>query len=218
MRIVVLANHEHGLTLIEVLVIIGVIAILACVFLPATEPNKARAERIMCVNNLKQCGLAFTIWEGNHGDKFPMDVVETNGGTAEFTSGPNLWRHFQVMSNELSTPKVLICPADSRLAATNFISLRNSNISYFVGLSATETDPQSILFGDRNITNGTPIRNGILELTTNHPAGWTSEMHRGVENIALADGSVQQVSTAGLRNGLANSGLTNRLQMPIVEQ
>jgi len=53
-----------------------------------------------------------------------------------------------------------------------------------------------ILSGDHNITNGTPVRNGLLELTTGNPAGWTAEMHNKVGNIGLADGSVQPVSIA----------------------
>jgi len=66
----------------------------------------------------------------------------------------------------------LICPADDRFAATNFTFLSNSNISFFIGLDATETDPQSFLSGDRNLTNGTPIQNGILKLMPNRATGW----------------------------------------------
>jgi hypothetical protein len=151
---------------------------------------------------------------------YPMHVAGTNGGTMDFITGPNVFRHFQVMSNELSTPFILICPAEydrNRFVATNFAQLSNSNISYFVGMDANETNPQLILAGDRNLTNGTPIRNGILELTTNAPTGWTAEMHREVGNIALADGSVQQVTTMGLRTAVENTGMaTNHLQMPIL--
>lgn len=147
-----------------------------------------------------------------------MSVSETNGGTMEFAPGPDEWRHFQLMSNELNTPKVLICPTDwasARAWATNFSMLENSNLSYFIGPDVSETDPQGLLSGDRNITNGTPIRNGILELTTNTPASWTAEMHNKVGNILLSDGSVQQITWFGLRTAVANtSNFTNRLQMP----
>jgi prepilin-type processing-associated H-X9-DG protein len=138
----------------------------------------------------------------------------------DFVTGPNAFRHFQVLSNQLSTPLILICPAESdrvRYAATNFINFCNSNISYFVGVDANDSNPQMILYGDHNITNGTPVKNGLLELTTNRLAGWTSETHNKVGNVALADGSVQQLSIVGLQNTIANTGLaTNRLQMPIL--
>jgi prepilin-type N-terminal cleavage/methylation domain-containing protein len=220
MRTTLSTNREQGLTLVELFVVMAIIAVFAIMVtdLSATPRAKTRALRIQCVNNLKQTGLAFRVWEGDQQVIFPMQRSTTNGGTMEFTTGPNLWRHFQVMSNELSTPKVLICPADeSRNAATNFAFLRNSNISFFVGVDASETNPQLILSGDRNITNGTPIKNGILEVSSNQPAGWAAEMHNKVGNVALSDGSLQQISSTGLRSAIENSGgFTNRLQMPVL--
>jgi hypothetical protein len=83
-------------------------------------------------------------------------------------------------------------------------------------LDAVETDPQGILTGDHNITNGTAIRNGILELTTNHPAGWTAKMHGKSGIIVSADGSVQMTGTAALRAIIADAGtFTNHLLMPV---
>lgn len=205
----------------ELFVVIAVIAVLAIMVYPGGRiMDKERALRVQCVNNLQQIGLADRVWEtevGN-GTNYPIGVSVTNGGSMEFIIGPNEWRHFQIISNELYTPKVLICPTDSQMPATNFAFLRNSNISYFVGIDAVnETDPQRILSGDRNITNGTPIKNGILELTPNQPAGWTAEMHEKVGNLLLSDGSVSQVSRSGLQTAVANTGIaTNRLQMPIL--
>lgn len=218
MKIPLCNQRERGLTLVELFVVIAILAFLAMMVYPGGQKDKARALRIQCVNNLKQIGLATRVWEGDHGDKFPWNIPGTNGGTMEFTTGLNEWRHFQIMSNELSTPKVLICPTDTaRVSATNFSFFSNSNISFFIGLDASQADPQSILSGDRNITNGTPIKNGILELSPNQPAGWTDEMHRKVGNITLSDGSVQQVTWFGLRNVMENTGtFTNRLQMPIL--
>lgn len=209
------------MTLVELLVVLAVIAVLGALILP---PMMSRA-RIYggpnCLSNLRQTGLAFRIWEGDNNDKYPMAVAATNGGAMEFTSGPNAFRIFQVMSNQLSTPKVLICPGETdkdRFLATNFVALCNSNISYFVDVDASgEMNPQMILSGDHNITNGTPIRNGLLRLTTNRLAGWTAEVHNKVGNILMADGSVQQDSTTGLQNQIADTGVvTNRLLMPIL--
>jgi len=196
----------NGFTLVALLVIVAVLAILAAMLLPALAAAKKKAQRINCVNNLKQCDLAFRIWEGDNNDKYPMDTPVANGGTKEYDTGADTFRHFQVMSNELSTPKILICPADTRTVAANFVRLKNANVSYFVGLDANEAYPQRLLDGDRNITGATDPENGILKLVPGGPAGWTTAMHNNQGNVGLADGSVQEFSNSGLRQALKYSG------------
>src|ERR1017187_8902413 len=207
---------RQGFTLVGLFVIIAVIAILAAILLPALASAKRKAQRINCVNNLKQDGLAFRIWEGDNGDKYPRAVSTNKGGTMEYAEDGNAFRHFQVMSNELSTPKILICPADDRTAAASFARLKNQNVSYFVGLDATEVRPQMLLTGDRNVTNGlSPVRS-VLELRPEIPAGWTEDLHNGQGNVGLSDGSVQQVTIDALRNAIKNSGdATNRIALPV---
>lgn len=202
-------NHTHAFTFIALLVVLAVLAILAAMLLPALAKAHDRARRIQCVNNLKQCGLAARIWEGDHDDKYPMAV-------SNILADGNVFPYFQVMSNELSTPKTLVCPADTRQPAEDFPHLSDENISYFVGLDATnDANPQMLLYGDRNITNGLTSIRGIQLLPPNRPAGWTESIHNKVGNVGLADGSVQQLSISGLQSTLKNTGdQTNRIELP----
>jgi len=211
-------RFSRGLTLIETLLAIALIVIFGMIMFSTPRTSKARAVRIACVSNLRQIGLASRVWADDHSDKFPWDVAKTNGGMMEFTSGPNLWQHFQIMSNELTTPTVLFCVAEaSWTPSTNFAFLNNSNISYFINLNAEKTNSQVLLSGDRNITNGTLIENGILKLTANHAAGWTDELHNRCGNILLADGSVLKVTRVSLQDAIAKGPVvTNRLLMPIL--
>jgi prepilin-type N-terminal cleavage/methylation domain-containing protein len=206
---------KRAFTLIELLVVIAVLAILAAMidFGPSRK-TKARAQRVHCVNNLKQVGLAFRIWPAN-GDRYQMGVTVTNGGTMEWAEGGNAFRHVQVMSNELNTPKILVCPTDSRTPAKDFQILSNSNLSYFIGLDASDTMPQMFLTGDRNITNGLAPERTVLMLPPDRPAGWTDTMHRKQGNVGLADGSVQAFTISMLREALKNTGdTTNRIALP----
>jgi competence protein ComGC len=229
MKIFVSRKAARALTLIEVLVIIAVLAVLVALILPALGKAKARASRIHCVNFMMQVGVAFKIWAANNGDKYPMQVSVTNGGTMELVQSGVVYRHFQVISNELNSPRVLFCPSDSdsgRTMATTFLThnltpgqvpfTSDKNTSYFVGVDATDSNPQMLLAGDRNITlNGITLTPGLHSLRTNELVGWNGEIHKNVGNVSLADGSVRAFTTPQLQGALQNTGVeTNRLAMP----
>lgn len=147
-----------------------------------------------------------------------MNVSVTDGGTLELMNTPDAWKAFQVMSNELSTPKVIYCPADSLRdrPATNFGADLKNKASYFIGLDARPNNPQAMLSGDDNFAiNGEPVKSGLLTLESNTPIVWTTARHHLAGNIGLADGSVQQLSNSGLTNLLPQTGLApNRLAIP----
>jgi prepilin-type processing-associated H-X9-DG protein len=206
-----------GLTFIELLIIITVLAVLAGILLPALSKTRPKTRRLPCVNNLKQVGLGFRIFAADHQGRFPMQVSTNEGGSMEYLNEGRASRHFLRLSNELSAPLLLYCPMDTqRKPATNFIWLRETTISYFVGLDSTELQPQTFLAGDRNLTtNGSPVKPGRVDLTTNMVVGWASTMHTNQGNVAMGDGSVQQFSGPRLAQALRGTGLaTNRFAAP----
>src|SRR5450756_2400603 len=153
MRIRRSRQTNQGLTLVEAVVVIFIIGGLAMMLVPALlAPNSHRVRRISCNNNLKQVDLAFRVWGGDNNDRYPMAVSVTNGGAMEWMTTPDAWKVFGVMSNELSTPKVIYCPQDALHGrpATNFTDDLKTHISYFIGVDATEANPQLLLSGDDN--------------------------------------------------------------------
>jgi type II secretory pathway pseudopilin PulG len=210
-------RQDSAMTLIELIVVCFVVAILTMMFLP-TLARPHRSSKIACTNNLKQTGLAFRIWAGDNNDKFPMEISVTNGGAMEWMETTNAWIAFQVMSNELSTPKVLLCPADSLPGnyATNFSDDLKNKISYFIGLDAVQTNNNSILSGDDNFSlAGVPVKSGGFYFASNAPVAWTKTRHQFSGNLALGDGSVLSLNNSGLTNQIHQTGLaTNRIFIP----
>jgi hypothetical protein len=95
----------------------------------ALAKAKAKAQSIACINNLKQLGLSVRIWAIDNANICPPDLLS--------------------MTNEMSTPKILFCPADTgRQAATGgWASYTSSNCSYeYLAPSAPDNEPFRVLF------------------------------------------------------------------------
>jgi hypothetical protein len=122
--------------------------------------------------------------------------------------------NYATMANELGqSAEIVTCPADERKPASTFSNLlANTNISYFVGVIANETYPQSLLGGDRNLGPGTtpgpgygfsPASGKGNDVIIKGPVCWSLKLHSdgnptGAGNILLGDGSVQQVTSVNL--------------------
>jgi prepilin-type processing-associated H-X9-DG protein len=212
-------------TLVEVLLVIGLAAILFMLLLPARVGRSKSPFPIRCFNNQKQIGLALRMFADDNNGQFPPQVSITNGGSMEFSSSNSAALHFRALSNYLGGALgIWHCPADqSKQPLTNKSALTDQNLSYFISVDATPVLTNAILAGDRNLqVAGQPVEPGLFTLTTNTAIGWTREMHKfkrnvtwvGCGNVLFVDGHVQRFE-ANLPIAIQRQGLaTNRLAVP----
>ncbi len=146
----------RAFTLIELLVVIAIIAILAALLLPALANAKRKAERIYCINNLKQVALACKIYADDNSGKIPYAYpqystwtntwcagnAETGGGMSSYYfygSDPQgiksgtIWPYTKNLG-------VYHCPADKRRSTTGVPAqyvgqpiLRSISMNSFMG-------------------------------------------------------------------------------------
>lgn len=84
-------NLSAGFTLIELLVVIAIIAILAGLLLPALSRTKLKSQQAVCLSNLKEIGLVFTLYLSDNADTFPdQRVLKSSlpGGYRPWTTWP----------------------------------------------------------------------------------------------------------------------------------
>ena len=142
---------RKAFTLIELLVVIAIIAILAAILFPVFAQAKASAKQSVCLANLKQIGLAVSLYQGDQDDAFP-----NNGDPYLWVGRRMRWPIMPYLSigqaqkngsfdTKNGKGSLLICPADSQ-SGTAFDAT-----SYFLSASSYHTANQINAMTLRNL-------------------------------------------------------------------
>ena len=232
MKLARTTRRARAFTLTELAIVVVMLVLLAIGVMYFTAMNQRPhryAARTKCAQNLKLLRLAYLVFANDNDDKYPFLVTNS----LAYGNVTQTWLHFQAMSNECASAKILICPSDrerlpnrmsdfgegASATAASLSTKSNAAVSYFASLEADETLPNVILSGDRHLLTNRFNMDGRLFLASSNltSASWTKSQHDGAGNYALSDGSVQQATSTALAVQIQQQGIaTNRLLLPLL--
>ena len=146
------SRRVAAFTLVELLVVIGIIALLISILLPALSRAKESANRVACASNLRQLGIAFVMYTNDHRGWFPFHAAI--GEVDRFGNPWNAedWIYWHAARKPAESaimtylggyqPKVLHCPSDDIAYHTRKITPDPYIYSYTMNMTMT-SDPKA---------------------------------------------------------------------------
>jgi Tfp pilus assembly protein PilE len=216
----VASRLDRAFARVDVVVLVGVLWMVAATAFPGWVNQRRRSDQTACFNNLRQIGEAFHSYATDHVGETPW-MQEYRRTPPALLADARF--EFSLLSNHLSSVRLLLCPSDSASRNSEEKERRTGlteprAVDYFIGTHASASRPIAILSGDRNLRydgEGNCVL-GLSKIWMFEGGGsqgaWTNAIHGLTGNLLFGDGQVQQTTTAGLRCALAKpveQGLTH---------
>jgi prepilin-type N-terminal cleavage/methylation domain-containing protein/prepilin-type processing-associated H-X9-DG protein len=214
-------RRQNAFTLVELLVVIAIIAILASLLMPAMSRAKQKANRISCLNNIRQIGLSATLYAGDYDGEYPRRLRITNAWM--FALKPYYGNNSRTnnASGKAGNSAILKCPADrwlewrsylingwndfyaASVSPADYQLVMNYQYKHGMKESDVKLPSDTIIFGEKRIGSyhvhmdfGQGKGNDKQEVAQNmHKSG--SGATSGGSNFAFVDGSTRMLRYGG---------------------
>jgi prepilin-type N-terminal cleavage/methylation domain-containing protein len=149
-----LSGGKRGFTMVELLVVVGILLVLAAIAVPMGMGAVRQAERVKCLGNLREIGVGLESYLADHNDFFPEIEMGRRSPEEEVLTLE------MVLAEYLPQAEVFHCPADDEhFAATGSSYLWNSTQSgrhkLRTSFFGTENQPESVpLVLDKEAVHG----------------------------------------------------------------
>jgi prepilin-type processing-associated H-X9-DG protein/prepilin-type N-terminal cleavage/methylation domain-containing protein len=202
-----------GFTLVELLVVIGIIAVLAGLLLPVLGRAKEKAGAISCLNNSRQLQLAATLYAADNNSEFPRRLPMTNAWM--FALKPYYGNNSKAnTTNTASTSKILKCPSDrwlewrsylingwndywsTTLSKRDFARMMQWRYEHGMKESSVKLPSETIIFGEKRI-GSYHVHMDFGQGKGNDQEEIAHNMHNKGANFAFVDGSVRRLNKFG---------------------
>ena len=205
-------RKSKGFTLIELLVVLAVIAILTAILLPALSGAKAKAQHVVCLNNLKQLTLGWLLYIDENDDFLPKNDGAGNGGsyggswvtgnakTDPSTANIRAGTLFRYAKNA----EIYRCPTDKSTVtgSPGLRRFRSYSLSGYLGspghlsrypeIRAPGTDSVFVFIDEEHESIEDGIF-GIFRAPANRWINMAADRHRRMGSLSFADGHVSKI-------------------------
>ena len=207
---------NKAFTRVELIVSVATVALMGALAFPLLAASRD-SERAICFNNLRQLGIGVRRWADGHNEQVPWHTPFSDGGTYLPSKTGNAYEEYAALANEIATPRVLACPADSTVVvAPDWASLTQNPsygpqaVSYNLGLHSFTHLSRAMVSSDRNLRVGgqtgcspTGVNNASQVPFNDQNVQWTNNIHGLAGHLLFQDGSVEFTSSERLRAAIA---------------